>query len=382
MKIATITPMTYTKGELNYFQFIRGSVGADCHQGPSFYEFKDGKVLLSWGAYDIQECSGDTASLYCTTTDMGITWTDPQIINFLSGVPEREIIQLKNSNDALSFGVVTRHNLVVDIKTKKVTSSSNYFKASTRAYLRRSNDGGNTFGLPEDIPYQLISGGKELKNVGFYAGIDNSLQLKSGRIMVAYTFMDPERIGKANDWQAQHYTGACILSDDGGKTWRRSQEIVSNTQRGVMEIQMVETTPDNILAIFRSKSGYVRQTISKDGGQTWSESVDSPLAAPESMTRMIKLKSGNILLTRNNACSKTQHPRYPIVATISKDGGKTWSKDKIIATEIGSNQLSNHSMIQLDDGRILHAISHYRSVFPVTSDLDMAIYDEDWVLKE
>ncbi|MCK5757945.1 MAG: exo-alpha-sialidase, partial [Clostridiales bacterium] len=325
MKITSITPMNYTKGELNYFQFIRGGVGADCHQGPSFYQFKNGGVQIRWGAYDIQECSGDTASLYCTTYDMGITWSDPQIINFLGGTPEREIVQLKNTNKAISFGCVTRHNLVVDEKTKKVTSHSNYFNASTRVYLRRSDDGGDTFGMPEEISYLLISGNKELANVGFYAGVDNAFQLESGRIIVAYTFMDPERIGDSNDVQAQHYTGACILSDDEGKTWRRSQEIVSTTQRGVMELQMVETAPNKIFALFRTKSGYVYQTISDDGGETWSESIPSPLTAPESMTRMIKLKNGNILVTRNSISSKTQYPRHPITASISTDGGVTWS---------------------------------------------------------
>lgn len=381
MKIASITPMSYKQGELNYFQFIRGGVGADCHQGPSFYQFSDGTLQLKWGAYDIQECSSDTASLYCNSVDLGLTWSDPQVVNFLKGTPEKEIVHLKNTNKALAFGCATRHNLEVDEKNKKVTKSSNYFNASTRTYLRHSDDGGNTFGLPEEIPYLLISGNKKLANVGFYGSISIAFKLESGRIVAVYTFMDPDRIGKNNDLISQHYTGVCLISDDDGKTWRRSQEITSNTQRGVMELQMVETEPNKIFALFRTKSGYVYQTTSCDGGETWSESVPSPLTAPESMTRMIKLNSGNILVTRNNVCSETQHPRYPIVATISTDGGITWSKDKVIATECGKNQLSNHEMIQLKDGRIIHAISHYRAVRPITSDLDMAIYDEKWVLK-
>jgi hypothetical protein len=41
--------------------------------------------------------------------------------------------------------------------------------------------------------------------------------------------------------------------------------------------------------------------------------------------------------------------------------------------------LSNHGLIQLDDGRILLGISHYRDVRPMTSDLDLAIFDEQWL---
>jgi hypothetical protein len=46
------------------------------------------------------------------------------------------------------------------------------------------------------------------------------------------------------------------------------------------------------------------------------------------------------------------------------------------------NQLSNHGLIQLDDGRILLGISHYRAVRPMTSDLDMAIFDEQWLMNK
>jgi hypothetical protein len=51
----------------------------------------------------------------------------------------------------------------------------------------------------------------------------------------------------------------------------------------------------------------------------------------------------------------------------------------VIADEIGTNQLSNHGQIQLDDGRLLLGISHYRDVRPMTSDLDLAIFDEAWL---
>jgi hypothetical protein len=52
----------------------------------------------------------------------------------------------------------------------------------------------------------------------------------------------------------------------------------------------------------------------------------------------------------------------------------------VIADELGENQVSNHGMIQLDDGRILLGINHYRAVHPTTSDLDMAIFDETWLM--
>jgi Neuraminidase (sialidase) len=97
------------------------------------------------------------------------------------------------------------------------------------------------------------------------------------------------------------------------------------------------------------------------------------------MARMIRLQSGNLLVVWNNSSSTAQHPRHPLSAALSRDGGRTWSDPKLVADETGTNQLSNHGMTQLDDGRILLGISHYRDVRPMTSDLDVAIFDEEWV---
>ena len=152
-----------------------------------------------------------------------------------------------------------------------------------------------------------------------------------------------------------------------------------DTPRGVMEPRIVETAPDRLFCLFRTKGGYLYQTVSEDGGETWSASVPSPLPAPESMAQMIRLRSGNLLVVWNNVSSTTQQPRHPLAAVLSKDGGRTWGAAKVIADETGSHQLSNHGLIQLDDGRVLLGISHYRDVRPMTSDLDMAIFDELWL---
>lgn len=213
-----------------------------------------------------------------------------------------------------------------------------------------------------------------------YYGDVSLVQLESGRILAAGDFLDPARAdpGKGS-WEGQHFTGVCMISDDSGQTWRRSGEIAVDTPRGVMEPRIVEVAPDRLLCLFRTKGGYLYQTTSDDGGETWSESRPSPLTAPESMCQLIKLRSGNLLVVWNNVSSTTQQPRYPLVAAVSRDGGETWGPPLVIATETGTNQLSNHGIIQLDDGRILLGISHYRDVRPMTSDLDMAIFDEEWL---
>lgn len=97
------------------------------------------------------------------------------------------------------------------------------------------------------------------------------------------------------------------------------------------------------------------------------------------MCQLIKLRSGNLLVVWNNVSSTTQQPRYPLVTAVSCDGRETSGPPLAMATETDTSQLSNQSLIQLDDGRILLGISHYRDVRPMTSDLDMAIFDEEWL---
>lgn len=385
MKIGRIAPLAYTPGRLEYHQFIRGGVGADYHQNPSLYQFPDGDVLLWWGAYDFDECSQDCVTLYSMSRDRGITWSSPQVYlaDYPGGPPGCAILRLRDSLSTLMFVVQSRHHIEVDEDRRVATAGSNYFQTRTHAILRHSEDGGRSFDHGQEIPYLEFTGGKSLPGEGWYGSVDCLLELQSGRILAAFMFLDPARSDMAKqDWTAQHYTVACLLSEDGGQTWRRSGEITVDTPRGVMEVQIVETAPDRLFCLFRTKGGYLYQTDSVDGGDTWSPSRPSPLTAPESMARMIRLQSGNLVVVHNNVSSTTQQPRHPLVAAVSEDAGQSWGEPRIIATETGSNQLSNHGVLQLDDGRILLGISHYRDVHPMTSDLDMAVFDEEWLLGE
>jgi len=379
MRITTIAQQRYTPGAIEYSQFIRGGVGADYHQNPQFYQHPDGELIVTWGAYDFDECSPNCVLLYSTSRDRGITWSDPQVfIADFSGGSIDHLLRLRlRDGQTLMFVQQARHIIEVDEKTRVATVGANYFRSRTQATLRRSGDGGRTFDRGENFV-----GGLPLPGGEWYGSVDCALQLRSGRVLAAFMFMDPRRVDfsrTAQGYAAMHFTVMCHLSDDGGRTWRPGGEIVADTLRGTMEVQIVETEPNKLFALFRTSGGFLYQSRSEDGGETWSVSTPSTLGAPEAMARMIRLQSGNLLVVWNNVSSTEQSPRYPLAATLSRDGGRTWGEPKIIATETGANQLSNHGVIQLDDGRVLLGISHYRAVTPMTSDFDLAIFDEKWL---
>ena len=381
MRITQIAPMIYTPGKLEYFSFIRSGAGADYHQNPNFYVFPDGDLIMYWMAYDFDECSNNAVLLYSVSRDRGLTWSDPQVYmaDYPNGVPYVRMLRLKNSDQTLMFLTQFRmQEMEVDESRRVVIAWSNYFNSRARVILRRSEDGGQSFDHGEEIPFSLITDGHELPGVGFYGLTEELIQLTSGRILATFIYMDPTRSDAGKG--LQHCTIANLISDNGGRTWQRGGEIVVDTPRGAMEPQVVETTSNQLLCLFRTKGGWLYEAISKDGGETWSTAQPSALPSPESMARMIRLQSGNFLVVWNNVSSTTQQPRYPLAAAISRDSGRTWDPPKIIMNEAGTNQLSNHAVTQLDDGRILVGISRYHDIRPMVSDLDMALFDEEWLI--
>ena len=379
MRIGSIAPLSYTPGRLEVFSFVRGQTGADYHQGPSFHRFADGRVMMVWWAYDFDECSRNGVCLYSVSADSGCSWSDPQVYfaDFPGGTATLRFLAVRGSRRVLMVVARYLHTIEVDPARRVATRGSNYFRDRATMLIRESVDDGATFNHGVELSYQLATGGKELPGIGFYGCPEEMIQLAGGRIVMPVYYMDPER----SDAEArrQHYSVSFLLSNDEGRTWMRSNEITTDTARGAMEPTVAETEPGRLYCLLRTKGGCLYDTRSDDGGETWSVPRPSSLPAPESMARMVRLASGNLLLVWNNVPSETQQPRHPLVAALSCDGGAAWGDPRVIAEESGANQLSNHGVTQLGDGRILVGISHYHARRPMTSDLDMAIFDEAWV---
>lgn len=92
----------------------------------------------------------------------------------------------------------------------------------------------------------------------------------------------------------------------------------------------------------------VFQSISDDGGKTWSEPeilLDETGGAPP---HLILLNSGILLSTYG----RRKLP-YGIMAMMSLDGGKTWEKDFRIYENLVSDDLGYPSTVELSDGTLL-----------------------------
>lgn len=160
-------------------------------------------------------------------------------------------------------------------------------------WIRRSVDGGQTFSDP--IPT-----------------IGNSphgpIKLADGRLLYATNKGVSESI-------------------DDGKTWQKIGDIpLPPDSPGLSEVHAIETADGKIIAL--SRSNCLRQSMSNDGGHTWSILKETPMIGyPAHLTRL----SNNWILA---TYSRRTEPNPGQKACISKDNGKTWDYKNEITLSI------------------------------------------------
>lgn len=185
-------------------------------------------------------------------------------------------------------------------------------------YLRRSSDGGATFGeshLVTDAPgYHVLNN-------------DRVIRLSSGRLLVPVA-------SSPNVHTDNHFKCRTWISDDAGHTWRAGAGEVDYAKRGAMEPEVLELNDGRILMIIRTQLGHIAAAYSRDGGDTWTEAADWGVRAPEAPSTLRRIPStGDLLLIWNDSYVEgAGHggPRAPLTAAISKDEGKTWIHKKNI----------------------------------------------------
>ncbi len=164
--------------------------------------------------------------------------------------------------------------------------------------------------------------------------------------------------------------------DPKNKKWTLSGPIRS--KRGNIQPSVVQLTDNHLLAYCRRGGGYGPGTEgftvraeSTDGGNTWSEGIDTEFPNPNAAIDLLKLENGHLAFVYNDS----PHDRTPLAVAISTDGGKTWPHRKEIA--VGDFDYAYPYLIQGKDGKIrLIYTSHSRS------QINVATFDEAAILSK
>ena len=139
MEIAAPIPCTYTPGQLSAYTYIRAGQGWDYHQNPILHSFSDGRLLMCWGAYDIQECSNDEVVLYSFSEDQGETWEPPQV--FMASpsavVSHLFFAEMEDGEALLVYREGHYYGAREDRRRKAWAGGANYGRWRCRARLRK-----------------------------------------------------------------------------------------------------------------------------------------------------------------------------------------------------------------------------------------------------
>ncbi|MBC7099321.1 exo-alpha-sialidase [Candidatus Bipolaricaulota bacterium] len=232
-----------------------------------------------------------------------------------------------------------------------VNYSERWCSGGTYLFLKRSYDGGRTW-----TDLELLIERKGL--------LGKNKPLVEGKFILLPV-----------EWE-ETWSATFLRSQDGGRTWEICGDLGRAAGAHLIQPTVVRLPDGRILAYMRSQEGRIFASYSADGGRTWSRPEPTPLPNPNSGIDMARLRSGALVLVYNPTepvpRAHKLHPawprrmpvgfdvwgpRTPLVAALSRDGGRTWPWRVVL--EDGEGEYSYPAVIQAADGTI-HVVYTYR----------------------
>ncbi len=188
--------------------------------------------------------------------------------------------------------------------------------------LKTSDDAGQTWSAAARLPDGILG---PIKN--------KPVELPGGKILCGSS---TEHAG----WRV-HFEWTTDL----GKTWSKTEPINDPAQIGAIQPALL-LHPDHVVqAIGRSRQGKIWQTVTRDGGLTWSPMSLTGLPNPNSGLDAVTLADGRHVLVY----SHTPRGRSPLNVAVSGDG-KTWQAALVLEREPG--EYSYPAVMQAKDGTV------------------------------
>lgn len=251
----------------------------------------DGSLLLGWTEFYAGDAAdhGPARIVGKRSRDGGRSWDEKRTLVENDGgcnVMEVNFLRLGDGRLALFY------------------CQKNSESGDCRAMMRASRDEGRTFVEP-----------RQISPAGKYTGLTNgrSLRLRSGRVLL-------------EAWEGGD--SFCYLSDDDGRTWRESRRMRPDGG-GSWEPACIELKDGRALMLMRTALGGQYQSLSTDGGESWSKPIPTTLAGTAAPVALSRTPQGDLLAVWNHnpATADAQNRnRNPLATAISRDEGRTWER--------------------------------------------------------
>jgi sialidase-1 len=292
---------------------------------PTMVQLKDGSILLAYNDWTMPGENSDFSPAYVAariSKDGGRSWGRPFVLHEntseLGRMGPPTLLRLQTGDIAFFYAELISH--------------SDY-----RFFFRKTADEAKTWSQPVQITKQ--------KN---YYVMNNHrvVQLKSGRLLAPFSFVPDVSKRLQYSW-----TVICYYSDDNGKTWQASNDMVRMPKypTGAQEPGLVELKDGSVMMIIRNQQERIYRSYSKDRGNTWTEPDPiEQLVAPVSPATIMRIPSTGDLAIVWNYSPKV---RTPLAIAISRDEGNSWNNIKFL--EVGYFSYAYTAFLFQADGKQL-----------------------------
>lgn len=355
--------------------FESGADGYASYRIPAIVKLKNGHLIaFAEGRVDGAGDFGNVDIVYKTSTDSGQTWSPLHIAvdyeKFQAGnaapvldlldprYPEGRLLLFYNTGDNHE-NEVRRGNGLREAwfisSTDQGQSWSDPVNLTSSVHRPKQPDRNPIYNFKEDWRTYANTPGQAMQ---FVSG-----QYK-GKIFIAanHSAGDPKPNGR--DYQAHGY-----YTDDHGQTFHLTPSIPFE---GGNESMAAQISDEGLYMNSRNQQGNVKSRIvsySSDGGTSWDTTYyDLQLPDPvnQGSTVSIPIAGGNFLLAFCNTADTLA--RNNLTLRLSKDGGKTWFFNKLIAAAPKDYEGSSYAaysdliFIRQDDIGVLYESDGYRRI--------------------
>lgn len=284
----------------------------------AFLKRKDGTLLFVFSRFvgnsDRDSATASIAAVH--SSDGGETWSEPETLFTSAGheavnIMSVSLMRMQNGDIGLFYLV------------RKTFSDM-------RMVLRRSADEGRTWG---DFTMCMPRQG------WFVVNNDRAVRLSTGRIVLPAAEHLVTQAPGGGLWYSRALS-TFFLSDDDGRTWRESHELVSlsgiESPIGLQEPGVIELKNGILQGWARTDLGRQYQFSSRDGGDTWSPAVPSRFWSPVSPLSVKRLPDGRLFAVWNpiplyeTRAETGNWGRSPLVYAFSADEGQSWTPARIL----------------------------------------------------
>ena len=184
-------------------------------------------------------------------------------------------------------------------------------------------------------------------------------RLSNGVMMCKPTVLSSgEWLLPVSTWRLTDESAKVVVSTDKGAHWNvRGACNLPVNDREFDEHMLVERKDGSLWMLLRTRYG-IAESVSNDKGKTWSAATPSSILHTSSRFFIRRLHSGNLLLVKHGPIAM-KTGRSHLMAFISADDGKTWSKGLLIDERAG---VSYPDAQQAADGKIYLTYDYNRTL--------------------